>query len=149
ALRAVLPRRIRQHDRRLVGGDDAVPGRVAAAVSERRGAVVPRPRPRVVLVPREDVRLSLHFPVGARDAAALSLRPADAPRMESADPARHLERGDHRDPQGGSVGGGVTAATITFYALGAIILIFALLVVTARNTVYSILFLVVDFLAVA
>ena len=43
----------------------------------------------------------------------------------------------------------MTAATITFYALGAIILLFALLVVTARNTVYSILFLVVDFLAVA
>ena len=38
ALRAVLPRRIRQHDRRLVGGDDAVPRRVAAAVPERRGA---------------------------------------------------------------------------------------------------------------
>ena len=43
----------------------------------------------------------------------------------------------------------MTAATITFYAHGAIILIFALLVVTARNTVYSILFLVADFLAVA
>ena len=41
ALRAVLPRRIRQHDRRLVGGDDAVPGRVAAAVPERRLPVVP------------------------------------------------------------------------------------------------------------
>ena len=33
AVRAVLPRRIREHDRRLVGGDDAVPRRVAAAVS--------------------------------------------------------------------------------------------------------------------
>ena len=43
----------------------------------------------------------------------------------------------------------MNAATITFYALGAIILLFGLLVVTARNTVYSILFLVVDFLAVA
>jgi NADH-quinone oxidoreductase subunit J len=43
----------------------------------------------------------------------------------------------------------MTATTITFYALASIILIFALLVVTARNTVYSILFLVVDFLAVA
>ena len=38
AVRAVLPRRIREHDCRVVGGDDAVPGRVAAAVSERRGA---------------------------------------------------------------------------------------------------------------
>ena len=33
AVRAVLPGRIRQHDRRLLGGDDAVPGRLAAAVS--------------------------------------------------------------------------------------------------------------------
>ena len=38
ALRAVLPRRVREHDRRLVGGDDAVPRRVAAAVPERRVA---------------------------------------------------------------------------------------------------------------
>ena len=36
ALRAVLPRRIREHDRRLLGGDDAVFRRLAAAVSERR-----------------------------------------------------------------------------------------------------------------
>ena len=43
----------------------------------------------------------------------------------------------------------MTPETITFYVLGGIILFFALLVVTARNTVYSILFLVVDFLAVA
>ena len=45
ALRAVLPRRIRQHDRRLLGGDDAVPRRLAAAVPERRRARVPRFRP--------------------------------------------------------------------------------------------------------
>jgi NADH-quinone oxidoreductase subunit J len=38
---------------------------------------------------------------------------------------------------------------ITFYVLGALILFFALLVVTARNTVHGILFLVADFLAVA
>ena len=40
-------------------------------------------------------------------------------------------------------------ATITFYAIGSLILLFALLVVTARSTVYSILFLVADFLLVA
>ena len=40
-------------------------------------------------------------------------------------------------------------ADITFYGLGGLILLFALLVVTARNTVHCILFLVVDFLAVA
>ena len=39
--------------------------------------------------------------------------------------------------------------TLTFYTLAFLILVFAALVVTARNTVYSILFLVGDFLAVA
>jgi NADH-quinone oxidoreductase subunit J len=43
----------------------------------------------------------------------------------------------------------MNAATIAFYTLAAIILLFGVLVVTARNTVYSILFLVVDFLAIA
>lgn len=41
------------------------------------------------------------------------------------------------------------AEAIVFYALAATILVFAILVVTARNTVYSILFLIIDFLAVA
>jgi NADH-quinone oxidoreductase subunit J len=41
------------------------------------------------------------------------------------------------------------AEVITFYTLAALILVFAVLVVTVRNTVYSILFLIVDFLAVA
>jgi NADH-quinone oxidoreductase subunit J len=43
----------------------------------------------------------------------------------------------------------MTAAHITFYALGALILLFACLVVTTKNTVHGILFLVIDFLAVA
>ncbi len=38
---------------------------------------------------------------------------------------------------------------LVFYAISSIIVLFAILVVTARSTVYSILFLVVDFLAVA
>jgi len=41
------------------------------------------------------------------------------------------------------------ADAITFYALASLILFFGVLVVTVRNTVYSILFLIVDFLAVA
>ena len=41
------------------------------------------------------------------------------------------------------------AEAITFYTLAALILVFGLLVVTVRNTIYSILFLIVDFLAVA
>ncbi|MGE0392687.1 MAG: NADH-quinone oxidoreductase subunit J [Vicinamibacterales bacterium] len=38
---------------------------------------------------------------------------------------------------------------MTFYILAALILVFAVLVVTARSTVHGILFLVADFLAVA
>jgi NADH-quinone oxidoreductase subunit J len=41
------------------------------------------------------------------------------------------------------------AEAVTFYALAALILGFGILVVTVRNTIYSILFLIVDFLAVA
>src|SRR5690349_16345636 len=41
------------------------------------------------------------------------------------------------------------SAHLAFYALGALILVFAVLVVTAKNTVHGILFLVVDFLAIA
>jgi NADH-quinone oxidoreductase subunit J len=41
------------------------------------------------------------------------------------------------------------AEAVTFYTLGALILVFAILVVTVKNTIYSILFLVVDFLMVA
>ena len=39
--------------------------------------------------------------------------------------------------------------TITFYTLGGLVLLFALLVVSTRNTVHAILFLVIDFLGVA
>lgn len=38
---------------------------------------------------------------------------------------------------------------ITFYTLGALILAFAVLVVTVKSTIYSILFLIADFLSVA
>jgi NADH-quinone oxidoreductase subunit J len=41
------------------------------------------------------------------------------------------------------------AEAITFYTLAAMIVVFGILVVTVRNTIYSILFLIVDFLAVA
>jgi NADH-quinone oxidoreductase subunit J len=41
------------------------------------------------------------------------------------------------------------AEAVTFYTLAALILVFAILVVTVKNTIHSILFLVVDFLAVA
>ena len=41
------------------------------------------------------------------------------------------------------------AETITFYMLGGLILLFAVLVVSTRNTVHGIIFLVIDFLVVA
>src|SRR5512135_3337610 len=41
------------------------------------------------------------------------------------------------------------AESIAFYTLAALILGFAILVITARNTVHSVLFLVVNFLFVA
>jgi NADH-quinone oxidoreductase subunit J len=43
----------------------------------------------------------------------------------------------------------MNSAELAFYVLGALILLFAGLVVTAKNTVHGILFLVIDFLAVA
>ena len=45
----------------------------------------------------EDVRLPLPLPLDPRDAAALPLRPADAARMEGADPAGDREPDRHRD----------------------------------------------------
>ena len=51
------------------------------------GSGVPRRRAGLDLVPDEDVRLPLRLHLDPRDAAALSLRPADAPRMEGADSA--------------------------------------------------------------
>jgi NADH-quinone oxidoreductase subunit J len=41
------------------------------------------------------------------------------------------------------------AEALTFYTLAGMILVFGLLVVLVRNTIYSILFLIADFLAVA
>ena len=97
ALRVVLPRRVRQHDRRLVrwrrrcssaGGCAPFPNVVVA--------VVPRLRPGLGVVHAEDVPVPVRLPLGSRDAAALPLRPADAPRLEGADPAGHRQRGGDR-----------------------------------------------------
>ena len=83
-VRDVLPGRVRQH------GDDrgrrrhVVPGWLARAVV-RRAAVVDRP---AAVVPAEDHRGDLRDDPGARHAAAHALRPADAVRLEGADPVR-------------------------------------------------------------
>lgn len=41
------------------------------------------------------------------------------------------------------------AEAVAFYILAALILVFGVLVITAKNTVYSVLFLVMNFLFVA
>src|SRR6188474_3447270 len=146
AVRAVLPRRIRQHDRRLVGCDDAVSGRVAAAVPQRRLAVVSRHHPELGLVPPEVVLLPLCLHLGARDAASLSVRPADAPRLEGADPARDHQPGRDRDRESDTA---LMGEAIAFYTIAAFVLGFAVMVVSTKDTVHSVLFLVLDFLFVA
>src|SRR5439155_14990908 len=92
----------------------------------------------VVLLP---VRLHL----GARDAAALPLRSADAPRLEGADPAGDSEPRGHRDRESDAD----MAEAIAFYFISACILGFAVLVITTKDTVHSVLFRLLDFLFVA
>ena len=99
----------------------------------------------VDLVPAEDVRLPVHLPVGARHAAALPVRPADAAGVEGADSRCHRQRHRDRHREGAVLMGNA----IAFYVISAFILGFALLVVTTKNTVHAVLFLVLNFLAIA
>src|SRR6185437_10164843 len=82
-LRALLSRRIRQHDPDERDDEHPVPRRLARAV--QLAAFHRRARASLVdvLVLREDGRRSFLLPVGARDHAALPLRPAHAARLES------------------------------------------------------------------
>jgi NADH-quinone oxidoreductase subunit J len=66
--------------------------------------------------------------------------------MESVDPAGDRQSRGDRDHQGGAA---LMAESIAFYIIAAFILGFAVLVVTTKDTVHSVLFLVVDFLFVA
>src|SRR4029077_8080948 len=102
--------------------------------------------PQLDLVPVEVVRVPLRLHLGARDAAALPLRPAHAPGMEGADSVGDCEPPRHRHREGDAA---LMAQAIAFYTLAAFILGFAVLVVTTRDTVHSVLFLVLDFLFVA
>src|SRR5207302_10904793 len=111
---------------------------MAAAVSERRRAAFPRPDPKLDLVPDQVVRFPLHLHLGARDAAAVPLRPAHAPRMESAHPAGDCESRRHRHRESDAA---LMAQAIAFYTIAAFILGFAVLVVTTKDTVHSVLFL--------
>src|SRR5438034_6290005 len=66
--------------------------------------------------------------------------------MESADPAGDCESRDHG---GRETAVDVMGQAIAFYTLAAFILGFAVLVVSTKDTVHSVLFLVLDFLFVA
>src|SRR6516162_6404767 len=98
------------------------------------------------MVPDQVVHLPLRLPLGASDVASLPLRPVDAPRMESADSV-----GDPQPRRHGlyQIGIALMGQTIAFYILAAFILGFAIMVVTTKDTVHSVLFLVIDFLFVA
>src|SRR5258706_162836 len=66
--------------------------------------------------------------------------------MEGVNPAGDCESRRHRHRESAAV---VMGEAITFYFLAACILGFAVLVVSTRDTVHSVLFLVLDFLFVA
>ena len=77
-LRAVLPRRIRQHDPDERDLLDPVPRRLAAAVRLRAVHLDPG----ALVADRQDLLHPVHLHLGARDPAALPLRPTDAARLE-------------------------------------------------------------------
>ena len=96
-LRRVLRRRVPQHGRRLRARRDAVPRRLAHARSARP-ADVGRPDRRA----REDDALRLLLHLGARDAAAPALRPADVASAGRSAAAGDAQRPRDRDPGGDS-----------------------------------------------
>src|SRR4029077_1008878 len=115
-------------------------------VPQRRGAGLPRFRPELDLVPDQVVPLPLLLHLDSRDAAAVSLRPADAARMEDAYPAGDRQSRGDRHREGVAV---LMGEAIAFYFIAGCILGFAVLVISTRDTVHSVLFLVLDFLFVA
>ena len=71
---------------------DALPRRLARPVAARAD-----------LVPAQAVPPAVPLHLGADDAAAAPLRPADALRLEGAAARRDAQRRDHRDPRGGDL----------------------------------------------
>ena len=67
------------------------------------GARLSRHHSELDLVPHQVVRVPVRLPLGARDAAALPLRPADAARVEGADPAGDRQPGRDGHRQGAAV----------------------------------------------
>ena len=92
-VRAVLPRRVREHDPRVDAGDAHVPRRLAAAA--RLDGL--QRDPRVRLAGGEGGVPAVLLPLVPRDVPALSLRPDHAPRLEGVHPAHdRLAGGDRR-----------------------------------------------------
>ena len=106
ALLAVLPGRVRQHDRHLGGRRHHVLRGLAGAVSERAGAVVPRSRTGLDLVHRQDLPVPVRLHLDSGHAAPLPVRPVDGARLEGAHPDRHRQPGGDRHPEGGVVARG-------------------------------------------
>src|SRR6185295_5122759 len=102
--------------------------------------------PELDLVPDQVVRLPLRLHLGPGHAAAVPVRPVDAARMEGAHSAGDPELDRDRNREGVA---DVMGQAIAFYTIAAFILGFAVLVVTTKDTVHSVLFLVLDFLFVA
>jgi NADH:ubiquinone oxidoreductase subunit H len=102
-VRAVLPRRVRQHGHRLGAGRHAVPRRLAgavAAVGDQRRHV----QHRLLAVPvvhRQGDDLHLRVHLAARHAAPAALRPVHEVRLEGPDPRlARLDRAGGRHPAG-------------------------------------------------
>src|SRR5205085_1347986 len=118
-----------QHGHRVGGGDRSLSRRLARTVAARVA--------RLDLVPRQSRRDSLLLRVDAVDAAAVSLRSADAIRVEGAaadrggEPARH--RGDRAVFR--------VVRMVSFYLLGTIAVVASMLVIAQRNPIYSVLLL--------
>src|SRR5262249_36344827 len=119
---------------------------MAAAVSEYGGVPLSVLRAQLDVVLPQIVRVPVPVHLDPRDAAALPVRPVDAARVEGTDAAGDREPGDHRDCPSVDA---VMAEALAFYTLAAFILGFGVLVVTTKNTVHSVLFLVLNFLSVA
>src|SRR5206468_4893769 len=73
-------------------------------------------------------------------------RPADAARVEGAHPAGDRQSPGDRHREGVDL---LMGTAIAFYTISAFILGFAVMVITTKDTVHSVLFLVLDFLFVA
>src|SRR5690606_7685862 len=114
-VRAVLPRRIRQHDPGQLPDRDLLPRRLAVAdpgdVDPRRAGAVHRARRRLVVAVRQGVLLRQLLHLVPRVVPALPLRPDHAAGLEGLHPDQHrLDCGHRADGVFGRVRGGAVMA---------------------------------------